>query len=135
MSGLYNMVFGMNPLADVILATLGLKRSDVGRFRDCYVAEGQIAVYTRNGGGNREEYQDVIDALAQHPCYVRDADDEFDSTYATIYFRFPEEYAEGLSKIDIGEKWDPDARWQALLSALEPASPGPNNAEKEGGKP
>jgi hypothetical protein len=80
MGGLYNMLFGVNPASHVILATLGLNVRDVGRFRDCYVANGEIAVYTRNGGGNREEYQEIIDKLAEHPCYLRDADDEFDCT-------------------------------------------------------
>ena len=99
---LYNTLFGMNPLSDVILATLGLTRGDTGRFRDCFVADGKIAVYTRNGGGNREEYQPVIDALAEHPCYLFDQDDDFDSTYATIYFSFPEQYAEILKEFDTG---------------------------------
>ena len=47
------MLFGMNPLSSVILATLGLRTADVGRFRDCFICNGEIAVYTRNGGGNR----------------------------------------------------------------------------------
>jgi hypothetical protein len=51
---LYNMVFGQNPIADLLLGILGLTREDVGRFRDAFVSEGQIAIYTRNGGGNRE---------------------------------------------------------------------------------
>ena len=117
--GLYNMVFGMNPLSDVILATLGLTRADCGRFRDCFVTNGEIAVYTRNGGGNREEYQPVIDKLAEHPCYLRDQDDDFDNTYATIYFKFPDEFAEGLKKIDSGEKFDPDKRWQDAIEAIK----------------
>lgn len=44
---LYNMMFGSNPAADVILATLGLTKADTGRFRDCFIADGEIAVYTR----------------------------------------------------------------------------------------
>lgn len=123
MSGLYNLVFGENRAADAILATLGLTREDCGRFRDCFVAQGEIAVYTRNGGGNREEYQNTIDELAKHPCYLRDEDDDFDCTYATIYFRFPDEFAEDLRKLDSGEKFDPDARWQAALDALRKEAP------------
>ena len=52
---MYGLVFGTNPQADAILATLGLRRADCGRFRDCFVADGRIAVYTRNGGGNRRQ--------------------------------------------------------------------------------
>ena len=32
---LYNMLFGVNRAAPVLLATLGLTESDVPRFRDC----------------------------------------------------------------------------------------------------
>ena len=131
---MYGLVFGKNPAADAILATLGLKRDEVGRFRDAFVANGEIAVYTRNGGGNREhwdEEQEEGDAcsctgcvityrLPKHPLYLRDADDDFDQTYATIYFRFPDEYAEDLRNLDSGEPFDPSARWTAFLKALEP---------------
>ena len=116
---MYNLVFGQNPVSDAILATLGLTRGDVGRFRDCFVANGEIAIYTRNGGGNREEYQSIIDELAKHPCYLRDEDDDFDHTYATIYFKFPDEYAEQLRKLDSGEKFDPDKRWLEAINALK----------------
>lgn len=119
MSGLYNMVFGENPRGQVILATLGLTTADVGRYRDCFVANGEICVYTRNGGGNREEYQPVIDKLAEHPCYLRDRDDDFDCTYATIFFRFPEEHAEDLQKLDTGEPWDPSKRWLEMIEKLK----------------
>lgn len=125
------MLFGSNPAADVVLATLGLTRGDVGRYRDCSVANGEIAVYTRNGGGNREGYQDVFDTLAAHPCYLRDEDDDYDSTYATIYFRFPEEYAADLAQFDSGE-WKPSERWQTLLAALGAAMSVGRHAMKHG---
>jgi hypothetical protein len=107
---MYNLLHGRNPLAELILSTLGLTANDVGRFRDCFVADGEIAVYTRNGGGNRQDYQHVFDALATHSCYLRDTDDDFDSTYATVYFKFPDRYAEFLAAIDTG-KFDPSQRW------------------------
>lgn len=191
---LYNMVCGQNGAAGAILATLGLTTSDVGRFRDCFISEGEIAVYTRNGGGNREcwhcggdrygnktckhhvEHEEVDETvevteaeakekgyellnvyignkrlamtgkrvvepryiceepgsehctcpgcviehrLPQHPCYLRDEDDSFDCTYATIYFRFPEEFAEELKKFDSGEKFEPSKRWADAIAALE----------------
>ena len=114
--GMYNMIFGQNPMSDAILATLGLTREDTGRFRDCFVSNGEIAVYTRNGGGNREDYQDIFDNLSKHFCYLRNEDDEFDCTYATIYFKFPDQYAEELKKLDNGEKFDPSKMW---LDAIE----------------
>lgn len=125
---LYNMLFGQNPLSDVLLATLDLDRAAVGRFRDCFIAEGEIAVYTRNGGGNRECgdrfksemgtdcgavgcYSCIIESrLPKHPNYLRDKDDDFDCTYATVYFSFPERYKEFLSAVN-GGKFEPDKRW------------------------
>lgn len=192
----YNMIFGKNPMSDVILATLGLTRSDVGRFRDVYLEEDTIAVYTRNGGGNREcwcgdnpkygmekckghviveqgketiratkeeieahpewevlnvhysdgtkmvqtgkeveikynycEYPDSIDCacpgciisyrLPKHLNYISSEDDDFDCTYATIRFSFPEEYADVLKKISSGEKFDPDKRWLDFLDSIK----------------
>lgn len=127
---MYHLIFGQNPMSDVILAVLGLKRDDVGRFRDCFVTNGEIAVYTRNGGGNREAHQDVFDKLSKHPCYLRDEDDDFDCTYATIYFKFPDEFASDLTKLSNGEKFDPDKRWLDAIEALRAARAA--LAEREG---
>lgn len=113
---MYNMVFGQNGLSGAILATLGLTAGDCGRFRDCFISEGKIAVYTRNGGNNREDY---MPDFSSHPHYLHDEDDDFDCTYATIYFKFPDEFAEQLKKLDSGEKFDPDARWLAAIEALK----------------
>ena len=90
---------------DDFLARLGLTASDFGRYRGARITEnGELAVQTRNGGGNREcwsgsfsSYASPCDCpgciisirLPQHPCYLRDEDDELDNTYATIYFRDP----------------------------------------------
>lgn len=115
---LYNLVFGQNPAADMILATLGLTRGDCGRFRDCFVADSRIAVYTRNGGGNRDDYEAVFDNLSDHPCYLYNEDDDCDPTYCTFYFRFPDEFAEDLKKLDRGEAFDPDQRWFDAIKAL-----------------
>lgn len=94
---LYNILHGTNRIAPVLLAVLGIDQNggeyQSGRFRDIYLnADGtQITLYTRNGGGNREEYQEVFDKLATHPCYVRDYDDDFDCTYAYVDFTIPEQ--------------------------------------------
>lgn len=117
--GLYNVLSGTNPIADVLLATLHLTRQDTGRFRDAFAANGEIAIYTRNGGGNREEYQHVFDELSKHPCYLRDEDDSYDCTYATIFFKYPDEFAEDLKRIELKEEFNPSARWKKLLDALK----------------
>lgn len=116
---LYNMLFGVSNAAQLLMAALGLKAADVGRFRDCYLtADGEIAVYTRNGGGNREDYQSVIDLLALHPCYLRDADDDFDCTYATIYFRVPTDI-DRVALEAVQPELARDEVWQSFLETLK----------------
>jgi hypothetical protein len=79
----------MNPDADSILTTINLTKGDVERFRDCYLEGDKICVYTRTGGGNRDDYPN--EKLTSHPNYLYDEDDDFDSTYASYYFKFPEQ--------------------------------------------
>jgi hypothetical protein len=117
--GLYGQFFGMNQYAIAILEALGLKPDDFFRFRDACVAQGEIAVYTRLGGGNRRDYTAVFEAMRHHPNYMRDEDDTFDSTYCTFYFSLPDQYRNILSKFDIGEKWDPSRRWKEKVDAVK----------------
>lgn len=109
----YRLLQGESPSADQLLAALGLARGDFYRYRDAYLTpDGEIAVYTRGGGNNREclcdgdEAAETVEVngerhepwcvvplqhrLRQHPAYLRDEDDDFDSTYCTFYFRAPE---------------------------------------------
>lgn len=132
---MYNTLFGVNPLSVIFLGALNLAREDVGRFRDAFVANGEIAIYTRNGGGNREHYSyDETDSgpgehcdctgciityrLPKHLNYLRDEDDSFDSTYATVYFSIPFMMKPFLSDFDSGT-FDSDARWALMLDTLE----------------
>jgi hypothetical protein len=115
---LYNMVAGYNPSTEQILNLLGLSRASFGRYRDVYIKDGYIIVHTRNGGGNREDHQDVFDDVSSHPWYSHDEDCDYDSTYADIYFTIPEgtdQSAAGL--LDQGVP--PSERWDALLKALQ----------------
>jgi hypothetical protein len=103
---MYNALHGQNSNADILLGILGMKKQEVGRFRDAWITdEGEIAIYTRLGGGNRECYcneldeikhngcyQPYIEELQKHPLYIRDYDDDFDCTYATFLFKVPEEF-------------------------------------------
>jgi len=86
---LYNMLFGMNSKSDLLLAVIGLKRHDVERFRDCDASDdgSEITVYTRTGGGNRDDYPNTV--LRHAPGWTRSEDDDFDSTYCTDYFAVP----------------------------------------------
>jgi hypothetical protein len=119
---LYNMLFGQNPAADILLAMVGLSRGDVGRYRDCYTNEdgSEIIIHTRNGGGNRDDYQQVFDALSKHPNYLRDSDDDFDCTYADIIFSVPEPYRTAVKQIaDVTDTTPPEDKWKKLLGDLE----------------
>ena len=93
---MYNMLFGENELADDLLKMLNLTKEDCGRYRDCYLDEKgeKIIVYTRNGGGNREYYEEVFDKLSSHTNYLCDYDDDFDCTYASIEFSVPDKFIE-----------------------------------------
>lgn len=130
----YNFLFSENCLSDVLLKMLDLDRRSVGRFRDCYLQDGKIAVYTRNGGNNRKcwncEGKNVYNGkcdcpgctityrLPENPYYLWDEDDEFDSTYATIYFSFPDKYKEILQLIDSETTITPEEKWKKLFEEM-----------------
>jgi hypothetical protein len=117
---LYNLMFGVNPAANVLLATLGLTQGDVPRFRDCFIQGKEIIIHTRTGGGNRESYEEENEELTRNPFYIGDEDDDFDSTYANFAFRFPEEYADDLEALaSRTDTRTPSEKWQALFNALE----------------
>lgn len=116
---LYNMVFGMNPDADKLLSLLGKTASDFGRFRNVYMEDGFIVVHTRNGGGNREDYEDVFDEMSEHPWYSHDADDDFDCTYANIYFKLPEDEKLMVILKGLDKGANPAKQWASLFATME----------------
>lgn len=97
------MINGVNPATFFILPMLGEKHPDnYPRFRDCFVDNNEIHVYTRVGGGNRNcEFGE--EKLQQHPNYLRDFDDEYDSTYATYVFSIPDEFKNDFDLITSGK--------------------------------
>jgi hypothetical protein len=116
---LYNMLFGTNPSADLLLAMLGITRNSVPRFRDCYLNGDCIEIYTRTGGGNRDDYEEENDALHALPGFVSDSDDEFDCTYAHFRFTIPERYRSVCEILrDMGGSRDPGKHWVDLLGKL-----------------
>jgi hypothetical protein len=92
----YNMLFGKNSNSAVILALLEFKEPDIERFRDCHIQQDGITIYTRTGGNNRENYPN--EKLTSSPYYLRDEDEDDDNTYATFYFKFPDELKEDIVK-------------------------------------
>ena len=117
MSGLYNMLFGENDQKSVLLSMIGMENFDFGRFRDIYVTEEHIVVHTRCGGGNREDYEYVFENASENPYYSHDEDDDFDCTYADIFFRHPEEYKEVLQEMAKGTI-TPSEKWKLMFEAL-----------------
>lgn len=124
---MYNLLHGENSDSDLLLAALGWTKESVSRFRDVWVTkEGEIAVYTRCGGGNREcwEWNSlercgecpgcwITLEVEKHPLYLRDEDDDFDSTYATIYFKAPDSIPDDYPRGESG-----DERWARTLELL-----------------
>jgi len=141
---MYNMLFGKSPAAELLLGALGLTEGNFYRFRDCYLDEkGRIAVYTRGGGGNRgcscyEPEAGTVDVAGEqhtpgcvvvthatnrkHPAYLFDEDDDFDSTYATFYFRVPETMDRAAVEA-IEPEMKRDEAWTAFLDALNRSVP------------
>lgn len=117
---MYNMIFGVNPDSDKLLSLLGKSREDFGRFRDVFLEDGFIVVHTRNGGGNREDYEGVFEEMSTHPWYSHDADDDFDCTYANIYFKIPEGKFETMVALHNFEKGaNPSHQWSELFAMME----------------
>ena len=144
---LYNALFGVNALSPVLLKVLDLDQSggtwSSGRFRDIYLNEEgtKILLYTRNGGGNREHWSDdqeegencgctgciISYNLPKHPNYLRDYDDDFDCTYATIEFSIPEEYQADLKQFVSGE--NPQTVSERFQKLFEDMQSGQNTEE------
>jgi len=147
--GLYNMLFGTNDIAPILLGALDLQHPElnpdgaypIGRFRDISTnANGtEIILYTRNGGGNRhhweysyDEYEEgdtcpcpgcaITHVLPKHPNYLRDQDDDYDCTYAEIVFGVPDEYKEIIIALSTGEDLQSiGEKFQALIEAMKRA--------------
>jgi hypothetical protein len=116
---MYNMIFGANPDSDALLQLLGKTQGDFGRFRSVFMEDGCIVVHTRNGGGNREDYEDVFDEMSEHPWYSHDADDDFDCTYANIYFKIPENHKDFLAIQNLNPGANPKNQWAELFAMME----------------
>lgn len=116
---LYNMLFGQNPDAGKLLGLLGKTQDDFGRYRDVFIQDGYIVVHTRNGGGNRESYEYVFEEMSEHPWYSHDEDDDFDCTYANIYFKVPESTIQQYEVAFSEQGHNPKDAWATLLVMME----------------
>uniref|UniRef100_A0AAU7J7Y6 Tail assembly chaperone n=2 Tax=unclassified bacterial viruses TaxID=12333 RepID=A0AAU7J7Y6_9VIRU len=145
---MYNMAFGPTHQKIPAIAACGVDPERVGRYRDVWMEKDEsdldslvLAIYTRNGGGNREDQADAIEYMQAHPRFISDADDTFDNTYATFRFRVriedldldtlsdlvpPEQMLSreatwaGLNLASV-DPMDTDARWRQAIDALNGA--------------
>lgn len=104
---MYNIMNkGSNENAHEILNMIGLTENDIPRYRDVSLWNNntEIRVIARVGGGNRQDYQEEINNLKQNEFYIKDIDDDFDSTYAYIFFEVPTEYIETVRNIQTDER-------------------------------
>lgn len=64
----------------------------MGRFRDIYLTtDGQkIVLFARNGAKSWGATQFSQDVLRRHPNYLRDYEDDLDSTYVSTEFSIPD---------------------------------------------
>lgn len=113
--GMYNMILGHSYFAGAILAVLGMEPKSFGRFRDAYMQDGLMVVFTRCGGGNRDDYENVFEMARQHPLFVDAVDDDYDSTYCSFRFRLPKQGQDELrpaGEIPITD----EMRWEFVSS-------------------
>jgi hypothetical protein len=121
---LYNALFGMNPAAGYLLGSLNKTDGDFGRFRDAYYEKkddgtGRIIVYTRCGGGNRDDYEFVFNEMEVHPLYLTNYDDDFDSTYAYFEFLAPDSVNEFFKDMEAKDFEKVGDRFQREIKEME----------------
>jgi hypothetical protein len=124
---LYNMINGVSPATFFILPMLGKHPNKYPRFRDCFLGDDDrpklkdhIHVYTRTGGGNREDYEAENQAMREMPGFVTDYDDGRDCTFASWVFRVPERWKADYDKIMAGNIKDVSAEYQTELRRVYP---------------
>jgi hypothetical protein len=141
---LYNAIFGVDVAAPAVLAALQIRPNQIPRVRDLWKKDGKLVIYTRTGGRNRayfdsaesrkrespeatdEElagpYNDDLRAL---PGFLRDYDDEYDTTYALFEFEIPEWAKDLLAEVPDRERL-PAERWKTMFEAVKNDTPSPD---------
>lgn len=89
---MFDLAIGNSGLPkEVMFPFLGVPLPEIPRYRDHWLElDGDaivLAVYTRTGGGNREEYAEQIKELCNLPAFMVETDDSYANTYMTFRFR------------------------------------------------
>lgn len=130
---MYNLIYGYDPMAPVLLSILQLHPLNVPRFRDCWWNGEHIVVYTRTGGGNRPFYESAESCrknygddsctgpwnedLRKLSTYVYDKDCDLDSTYAEFYFDLPEKFKWAIPQFIVQDK-TPTQRFEQFMAKM-----------------
>jgi hypothetical protein len=130
MSGLYNMVMGMNPAFGLLAGVVGITQDfhrdhPLGRVRDAWIEpDGKtICILHRNYG---EDGQEALNNAKMLPTY-RANHPASDPTYAWWVFDVPAEF-EKMAKILV-EKTDTRNRWDRYLEVVDKVSKGVEDEE------
>ena len=91
----------------------------INKPKDNALEEG-IYIFTRAGGGNREDYATEIKKLQKHTDYIRDFDDNYDNTYATFVFKIPLEWQQDYAQIKAGKLKETTKKYQDMILATFP---------------
>lgn len=97
---LYNLAYGFNPACIFLMPMLGRKQEDYPRFRDCFLSDNfnSIIIYTRVGGGNRNQGFGE-EELYNDENFIRTWDDGYDSTYGYYEFKVPDKWINDFNLI------------------------------------
>ena len=124
---LYNLMNGVNQSTFYILPMLEKHPDAYPRFRDCFLWDAEnpeyddhIIIYTRTGGGNRDDYEVENEAMRQMEGFVTDYDDSFDCTYASWVFKVPDKWKPDFDKIKEGDLMNTSDEYKALLIKVYP---------------
>jgi len=135
------MINGVNPATFFILPMIAEKHPDnYPRFRDCFIGEllnsdeddqfgipkkktddsKTISIYTRTGGGNRSDYYEQINEIRAIPGFIKDYDDDFDSTFMTFLFAVPDEFKSDFDLITNGKIKEISENYKSRLYKVFP---------------
>ena len=113
---LYNMINGRNISLEILARPLLHIRADkFPRYRDIYIENGELHVYTRMGGGNSECWEKKADDCKCPACTAKSIevlycnkrfDDDFDETYCTFVIKIPDDFKVDFEKLKAGHTSD-----------------------------
>ena len=122
--GMYNLMWGRNPFAQLIMVAFEIPSPP--RFRDaCFYKKDDryiVEILARQGSGNREYHKESNEELAAHPNFVSDRDFiDYDASYNIITFDVTDhpmtkDFIEGQEKYPDEEIISPQTKFSMTLA-------------------